>query len=111
MKIRVNYEIMKKNGWLYMENVNNRQKDWVGPGYVSTFYDAFNADARKEYWKQIHDSLYVTGIDAWWMDATEPDILSNTSPEDRIKLMSPTAIGPAEAYFNAYSLMQTGGSI
>ena len=104
-----NYEIMKKNGWLYMENINNRQKDWVGPGYVSTFYDAFNADARKEYWKQIHDSLYVTGIDAWWMDATEPDILSNASPEDRIKLMSPTALGPAEAYFNAYSLIHTGG--
>jgi alpha-D-xyloside xylohydrolase len=104
-----NYEIMKKNGWLYMENVNNRQKDWVGPGYVSTFYDAFNADARKEFWKQLHDSLYVKGIDAWWMDATEPDILSNTSPEARKKLMSPVALGPVEEYFNAYSLMQTKG--
>jgi len=104
-----NYEIMKKNGWLYMENVNNRQKDWVGPGYVSTFYDAFNADARKEYWRQLHDSLYVKGIDAWWMDATEPDILSNTSPEARKKLMSRPALGPAEVYFNAYSLPQTEG--
>jgi len=92
-----------------MENVNNRQKDWVGPGYVSTFYDAFNADARKEYWRQLHDSLYVKGIDAWWMDATEPDILSNTSPEARKKLMSRPALGPAEVYFNAYSLPQTEG--
>jgi alpha-D-xyloside xylohydrolase len=104
-----NYGIMKKNGWLYMENIKNGQKDWVGPGYLSTFYDAFNADARKEYWKELYDSLYVKGIDAWWMDATEPDILSNTSPEDRIKLMSPIALGPAEAYFNAYSLLQTEG--
>jgi alpha-D-xyloside xylohydrolase len=104
-----NFEIMKKNGWLYMENVNNRQKDWVGPGYVSTFYDAFNADARKEYWKQLYDSLYLKGFDAWWMDATEPDILSNTSPEERIRLMSPTALGPAEVYFNAYSLLHTEG--
>jgi alpha-D-xyloside xylohydrolase len=104
-----NYEIMKKNGWLYMENINNHQKDWVGPGYVSTFYDAFNPEARKEYWNQIRDSLYVTGVDAWWMDATEPDILSNSSTEERIKLMSPTALGPAEAFFNAYSLLQTEG--
>ena len=104
-----NYEIMKKNGWLYMENINNRQKDWVGPGYVSTFYDAFNAEARKEYWKQLYDSLYLKGVDAWWMDATEPDILSNASPEARKKLMSRPALGPAEVYFNAYSLLHTQG--
>ncbi|MBN1415434.1 MAG: DUF5110 domain-containing protein [Bacteroidales bacterium] len=104
-----NFEIMKKNGWLYMENVNNRQKDWVGPGYVSTFYDAFNDEARKEYWKQLNDSLFSLGIDAWWMDATEPDILSNTSPEARKKLMSRPATGPAEVYFNAYSLIHTQG--
>lgn len=104
-----NYEIMDKNGWLYPENIKRGNKDWVGPGYLSTFYDAFNADARKEYWRQIHDSLYVKGIDAWWMDATEPDIESNTSPETRKKLMSPVALGPSEEYFNAYSLLHTQG--
>jgi alpha-D-xyloside xylohydrolase len=104
-----NYEIMDKNGWLYPENIIRGNKDWVGSGYLSTFYDAFNADARREYWKQIHDSLFVKGIDAWWMDATEPDIESNTSPETRKKLMSPVALGPSEEYFNVYSLMHTQG--
>jgi len=104
-----NYEIMDKNGWLYPENIKRGTKDWVGPGYLSTFYDAFNPEARKEYWKQIYDSLYVKGIDAWWMDATEPDIESNTSPETRKKLMSPIALGPSEEYFNAYSLLHTQG--
>ena len=104
-----NYGIMEENGWLYMESVNRGIKDWVGPGYVSAFYDAFNADARAAYWKQLYDSLYLKGVDAWWMDATEPDILSNTSPETRKKLMSRPALGPAEVYFNAYSLLQTEG--
>ncbi len=104
-----NYEIMEKNGWLYPENIKRGTKDWVGPGYLSTFYDAFNVDARIEYWRQIHDSLYLKGIDAWWMDATEPDIESNTSPETRKKLMSPVALGPSEEYFNAYSLLHTQG--
>lgn len=104
-----NFEAMKNKGWLYMESVNQQIKDWVGPGYVSTFYDAFNEDARAAYWKQIYDSLYLKGVDAWWMDATEPDILSNTSPEVRKKLMSRPALGPAEVYFNAYSLPHTEG--
>lgn len=104
-----NYKLMKENGWLYMENINNRQKDWVGPGYISTFYDAFNKDARRAFWSQLNDSLFMKGIDAWWLDATEPDILSNTSYEDRLKLLSTPALGPAEEYYNAYSLMNSKG--
>ncbi|MBN1116570.1 MAG: DUF5110 domain-containing protein [Bacteroidales bacterium] len=103
-----NYNIMKDKGWLYMENINNRQKDWVGSGYISTFYDAFNPDARAEFWRQINDSLFSKGIDAWWLDATEPDILSNSSLEARKKLMEPS-IGTSTEYMNAYSLQQTKG--
>jgi alpha-D-xyloside xylohydrolase len=103
-----NYKIMKEHGYLYMENIKNRQRDWVGPGYVSTFYDAFNPGARAEYWRQINDSLYAKGIDAWWLDATEPDILSNSSLESRKKLMSPS-IGTSTEYMNAYSLVQAEG--
>lgn len=103
-----NYKIMKDRGFLYMENIKNRQKDWVGPGYVSTFYDSFNPEARKEFWSQLRDSLYVKGFDAWWLDATEPDILSNTSIEARKKLMTPS-IGPSTLYMNAFSLEQAKG--
>jgi alpha-D-xyloside xylohydrolase len=103
----LNYEFMNSKGWLYKRNVEKGQKDWIG--YVSTFYDAFNADARKSFWDQIDSSLYRKGIDAWWLDATEPDICSNLPMDERKALMHPTALGTADRYFNAYSLVQAEG--
>jgi len=102
-----NYEAMNSKGWLYKRNVEKGQKDWIG--YVSTFYDAFSADARKAFWDQINTSLYSKGIDAWWLDATEPDICSNLPMDERKALMHPTALGSADRYFNAYSLVQAQG--
>jgi alpha-D-xyloside xylohydrolase len=104
-----NYDEFNNKGWLYKRNVINRQKDWVGQGYISTFYDAFNPGARKLFWQQIKDHLYSKNFDGWWLDATEPDMLSNSSIEDRKELMNPTALGPATKYFNAYSLMNARG--
>ncbi len=103
------YDEFDKNGWLYKEAINREQRDWIGKGYVGTFYDAFNADARKGFWKLIHDKLYVKGVDAWWLDSTEPDILSNASIADRKKLMNPTALGSSTKYFNAFPLMNEKG--
>ena len=56
----------------------------------------------KGFWDLINNKLYRKGIDAWWMDASEPDILSNVSPQRRKELMTPTALGPAAEYLNAY---------
>ena len=102
-----NYEAMNSKGYLYRRNVDKGQKDWIG--YVSTFYDAFNKDARKAFWDQINTSLYSKGVDAWWLDATEPDICSNLPMDERKALMDPTALGSADRYFNAYSLVQAHG--
>jgi len=99
-----NYEEMDKKGYLYKLNIEKDRKDWLG--YVSTFYDAFNADARKEFWNQINTKIFSKGVDAWWMDATEPDVTSNLPFDERKALMNPTALGPAAQYFNAFSLMQ-----
>ncbi len=98
-----NYDYMYKRGWLYKRNIEKNNKDWVG--YVSTFYDAFNPQARKYFWEQMDKKLFSKGIDAWWLDATEPDIESNNSIEERKLLMDPTALGPSAEYFNAFSLM------
>ena len=101
------YEEFEKNGWLYMRNVEKSQKDWVGPGYVSTFYDPYNSDAGKLFWNQINEHLFSLGIDAWWLDATEPDIHSNLSrPETRLRI-GPTALGTAARYLNTFSLMNS----
>lgn len=103
------YNEFDKNGWLYKRNIADRQRDWIGKGYVSTFYDAFNANARKGFWNLINTKLYSKGIDAWWMDASEPDILSNVSPAKRKLEMTPTALGSAAEYLNAYPLENARG--
>jgi alpha-D-xyloside xylohydrolase len=101
------YQQFDRNGWLYRRNIADSQRDWIGKGYVSTFYDAFNAEARKGFWDLLNEKLYKKGIDAWWMDASEPDILSNVSPQKRMEEMTPTALGTAAEYLNAYPLENT----
>jgi len=103
------YNEFNKNGWLYKRNIADSQRDWIGKGYVSTFYDAFNADARQGFWDLINKKLYSKGIDAWWMDASEPDILSNVSPERRKLQMEPTALGSSAEFLNAYPLENARG--
>src|SRR6185312_10844645 len=102
-----NYQELDAKGAMYRRNVELGTKDWVGPGYLNSFYDPYSAAGRKIYWQQIRENLGDLGIDAWWMDATEPDITSNTSIAERKLLMGPTALGPGAAFFNSYSLMTT----
>jgi alpha-D-xyloside xylohydrolase len=103
------YNEFDKNGWLYKRNIADSQRDWIGKGYVSTFYDAFNEDARKGFWKLIDEKLFKKGIDAWWMDASEPDILSNVDPQKRKELMYPLAAGSTAEYLSAYPLENARG--
>ncbi|MBN2104161.1 DUF4968 domain-containing protein [bacterium] len=103
------YDEMNTEGYLYRRNVEKKEKDWVGPGYVSTFYDPYSQGARDLFWKQINEKLFSRGIDAWWLDATEPDIHSNLSrPETRLRL-GPTAMGSFARYLNTFSLMNAKG--
>ena len=103
------YKSFMDSGWLYKRNIANQERDWIGKGYTSTFYDAFNASARKGFWNLINTKLYSKGVDAWWLDATEPDIHSNLPVENRKQLMGPTALGSSTKYFNAYALQNAKG--
>jgi alpha-D-xyloside xylohydrolase len=103
------FKEMNDKGYLYQRNLEKKRKDWVGPGYHSTFYDALNPEARKLFWQQIDEHLNSKGFDAWWMDASEPDMHSNLTLEERIATMSPTALGPGAKYFNAFPLMNAKG--
>jgi alpha-D-xyloside xylohydrolase len=98
------YDEMNDKGYLFKRNIEKGRKDWVGIGYQNTFYDPFNTEAGKLFWQRIDERLNSLGIDAYWLDATEPDMHSNLSIEERKLNMSPTAIGPGAKYFNAYSL-------
>lgn len=83
--------------------------DWVGPGYFNAFYDAYNREARDLYWRQVRDGIASKGFDAWWLDSDEPDFHSNLSPGETARRMGPTALGPAEPYFNSYPLVHVDG--
>ncbi|MFT3679255.1 MAG: glycoside hydrolase family 31 protein [Ferruginibacter sp.] len=104
-----NYAAFDKNGWLYKRNIADRQRDWIGKGYISTFYDPFNAGARKGFWELLNTNLYKKGVDAWWMDASEPDILSNVSPAKRKEQMAGLSAGLTAEYLNAYPLENAKG--
>ncbi len=102
-----NYKELDSHGWMYHQAVKDSIRDWVGPGYLGSFYDAYASGARKMFWRQMDDNLYSKynhGIDAWWMDASEPNIKDCTDMPYRKALCGPTALGPSTEYFNAYAL-------
>lgn len=103
------YDDFDKKDFLYKRNIEDGRLDWIGKGYSNTFYDAFNPKARAAFWNLMNKRLYTKGIDAWWMDATEPDMHSNTSVEIRKELMTPTYEGSSTTYFNAFPLVNAKG--
>jgi len=69
-------------------------------------YDAFNPAARKYYWNLMNQALFKIGVDAWWLDTTEPET------EDRqtnILVTSKTFLGNGARYANMFPLMTTTG--
>jgi alpha-D-xyloside xylohydrolase len=103
-----NAEVMNSRGYLYQPNLAEHIKDWIGQPY--TFYDAFNPGARKLFWAQINTALFSKGVDAWWMDATEPDLLpSPPTLEGQQTHMNPTFLGTGSRMLNGYALMNSEG--
>jgi alpha-D-xyloside xylohydrolase len=101
-----NYKELDAKGWMYIQSPTDDIHDWVGPGYKNGFYDAYDAGARKMFWRQMDENLYTKfnrGIDAWWMDASEPNVRDCTPMWYRKALCGPTALGTSTEYFNAYS--------
>lgn len=99
------YKEFDANGWMYTRAVEDSIRDWVGRGYIGSFYDAYSEGARKLFWNQMEDHLYKYGFDAWWMDASEPNIRDCVPLEYQKQLTGPTALGPSTQYFMAYALM------
>ena len=104
------YKELDAKGWMYIQSPTDDIHDWVGPGYKNGFYDAYDAGARKMFWRQMDENLYtkfnhngIAGVDAWWMDASEPNVRDCTPMWYRKALSGPTALGTSTEYFNAYS--------
>lgn len=101
-----NYKELDAKGWMYHQAIKDDIHDWLG--FRGSFYDAYDAGARKMFWRQMDENLYTKykfGIDAWWMDASEPNVRDCTPMWYRKALSGPTAMGTATEYFNAYSIV------
>jgi alpha-D-xyloside xylohydrolase len=104
-----NFEAMRSRGFLYETTLRSGFKDWVGPGYPYAFFDAFQPEARKLFWAQVERDLFRRGMDAWWMDATEPDLLPTPDLDAQRAHMHPTAMGTGSRVLNAYPLLNSQG--
>lgn len=96
------YKELKEKGLVYPP------VHWTG-GYV---YDAYSREAREIYWRYIKEGLITKGVDALWMDATEPELGDQHSHELGEKFMKQfgmTALGTFGRYLNPYSLLTTEG--
>lgn len=101
-----NFKELDSHGWMYRQAVKDSIYDWIG--YMGSFYDAYSAGARKMFWRQMDENLYSKykkGVDAWWMDASEPNVRDCTPIWYRKALCGPTALGSSTEYFNAYSIV------
>lgn len=91
------YKELNSNGLLF------NFKTWPTTPDVKV-YDAFNPQARDIYWKHLNKNLFSIGMDAWWMDATEPE-QGDTQQSDSSK----TYMGSFKAVRNAFPLVTTQG--
>ena len=102
-----NYKEMEALHALYPTTAKDHTKDWLNREY--SFYDTFSAPARTLFWDQVNRALFRRGVDAWWMDATEPDLVQPSPPtlESTRRFIDHTAIGTASRVMSAYSLMNS----
>ena len=102
-----NFDELNSRGFLYQPNLREDIKDSLG--HTFTFYDAFNPEARKLFWSQMERELFRKGVDAWWMDATEPEIMHAPTLDGMRSHVTPTSLGAGARVMNAYSLMNSKG--
>jgi alpha-D-xyloside xylohydrolase len=75
-------------------------------------YDAWNPVARDLYWKFVRKGLFDAGVDAFWMDGTEPEFRCT---DDRyitalsLESAGRNYLGSNASYLNTFSLETTRG--
>jgi alpha-D-xyloside xylohydrolase len=106
-----NYSALRAMGFLYPPNITEGKKDFLDHAFA--VYDAFNPAARQLYWSQINQALFSLKVDAWWMDASEPEVVQG--PFDNVAAqvaafqthMNPTALGSGARVLNAFPLVNS----
>jgi len=95
------YKEMKKRGFLIGSEDNQNRG----------LYDPYNKKARDYYWQWLNRNLFSIGMDAWWMDASEPEVSGKTITDQvhNIESWGHNAMGTMARYLLSYSLMTTKG--
>ena len=96
-----NYDYMQDKGW-FVDKFK-----YAKPPYhtnAMAVYDATSPEARKYYWDEVNKGLFSIGLDAWWMDTTEPE---TEGQEDNILLGHKLAAGSGNRYVNVFPLLDT----
>jgi alpha-D-xyloside xylohydrolase len=93
------YEDMEKKGFF----VDKTKVAGFHPAGMA-LYDAFNPEARKYYWSLMDSALFKIGVDAWWLDTTEPETEGRA---ESILLHNRVAIGSGARYVNLFPLLTT----
>jgi alpha-D-xyloside xylohydrolase len=96
-----NYNELEKAGALYNAPLISSTRGGLQESIK--YYDPFNSTARKIYWRQMNDELFKLGFDAWWLDASEPELNSGWGEYRNYR----TAAGSGAEVFNAYPLLHT----
>ena len=95
-----NFNQLEKAGAFYSQVIPS-----VYPKGEQKWYDPFNANGRKIYWKQVSSQLFSLGFDGWWLDASEAELSGKWGEFRDFK----TADGPGAEVYNAYPLLHTSG--
>ena len=75
------------------------------PSDSARVYNAYDPGARDIYWGYVERNLFSTGMDGWWMDATEPEITGH----DEAFFDYPTGAGSFRRVRNAYPIVTVEG--
>jgi alpha-D-xyloside xylohydrolase len=96
------YDEMDKKGW-FVDKFKFAKPPYHTAGMA--VYDATSSEARKYYWNLMEKALFNIGVDAWWLDTTEPE---TEGLEENILLGHKIAIGSGDRYVNLFPLFTTG---
>ena len=78
------------------------------PSYYpdSRLFDAFNPDGRKMFWQQMKTALFDKGVEAWWLDSSEPLDFYGEAQGPMLE-GAHIASGSGTRYANSYPLFET----
>jgi alpha-D-xyloside xylohydrolase len=105
-----NYDALRRAGFTYAV-ASPEHRDFLGQPFV--YFDAFAPGGRRLFWDQIRQKLFGLGVDGWWLDATEPEVVEGPykslehGRELYEKWMHPTALGSGSRMLNAYALVSS----